>query len=109
AVYSDPDAGGAQSCYYRTYAQCMQTISGIGGYCINSPYYGHGPNQRPRRADRPHLGQRIHDRVGLVNGNVPSPPRPRALNSPPPGPTASGGPPPVPPPLRVPRALTKAF
>ena len=52
AVYEDPS--GAQSCYYRTYAQCAQTISGIGGYCINSPYYGHGPNQRPRRAYRPY-------------------------------------------------------
>jgi len=54
AVYSDPEAGGAQSCYYRTYAQCMQTISGIGGYCIASPYYGHGPPQRQRRAYRPY-------------------------------------------------------
>jgi hypothetical protein len=52
AVYADPDAGGAQSCYYTTYAQCMQTISGIGGYCIASPYYGHGPHQRPQRAYR---------------------------------------------------------
>jgi hypothetical protein len=54
AVYTGPPAGGAQSCYYRTYAQCMQTIRGIGGYCISSPYYGHGPNQRRQRAYRPY-------------------------------------------------------
>ena len=43
---------GALSCYYTSFAQCMQTISGIGGTCISSPYYGHRPNQRsPRRRD----------------------------------------------------------
>jgi Protein of unknown function (DUF3551) len=40
--------GGAQSCYFSTYRQCMETISGIGGYCIRSPYY-RGP--RARRPD----------------------------------------------------------
>jgi hypothetical protein len=39
------------SCYYRTYEQCRQTMSGIGGTCVQSPYYGHGPNQRSRRRD----------------------------------------------------------
>jgi Protein of unknown function (DUF3551) len=40
------------SCYYASYAQCMQTISGIGGYCIRSPYYGQGPRgDRYRRRD----------------------------------------------------------
>ncbi len=42
AVYTGRGAGGAMSCYYRSYAQCMQTMSGIGGYCIRSPYYGRG-------------------------------------------------------------------
>lgn len=36
------DRSGAQSCYFATYAQCMQTMSGIGGYCIRSPYYRGG-------------------------------------------------------------------
>ncbi len=36
------DRSGAQSCYYRTYEQCMATISGIGGSCIRSPYYRGG-------------------------------------------------------------------
>ena len=43
---------GAMSCYYTSYAQCMQTTSGIGGSCVQSPYYGHGPSQRPRRREQ---------------------------------------------------------
>jgi hypothetical protein len=33
--------GAATSCYFSSYQQCMTTISGIGGYCYQSPYY-HG-------------------------------------------------------------------
>ena len=53
AVYAGGSRGpgGAMSCYYRTYEQCRQTMSGIGGTCVQSPYYGHGPNQRSRRRD----------------------------------------------------------
>ena len=52
AVYSGRfGPGGAMSCYYRTYAQCRQTMEGIGGSCVQSPYYGHGPNQRSRRRE----------------------------------------------------------
>jgi hypothetical protein len=29
----------ATSCYFTSYQQCMTTISGIGGYCYQSPYY----------------------------------------------------------------------
>ena len=32
---------GATSCYYKSYEQCMTTLSGIGGYCYESPYYYH--------------------------------------------------------------------
>ena len=45
---SNQGAGGAQSCYYTSYAQCMASMSQL-GYCTESPYYGHGPNQQPRR------------------------------------------------------------
>jgi Protein of unknown function (DUF3551) len=31
--------GGSSSCYYTSYQQCMTTLSGIGGYCFESPYY----------------------------------------------------------------------
>jgi hypothetical protein len=49
AVYSGKRGG--MSCYFTSWAQCMQTISGIGGSCVQSPFYGHGPNQRPRRRE----------------------------------------------------------
>ncbi|HEU5276588.1 MAG TPA: DUF3551 domain-containing protein [Xanthobacteraceae bacterium] len=39
---------GAQSCYFRTYAECMATLEGIGGSCIRSPYF-HGPERGWRR------------------------------------------------------------
>jgi hypothetical protein len=32
---------GAESCSYNTYTQCMDTISGIGGYCYQNPAYGY--------------------------------------------------------------------
>jgi hypothetical protein len=50
---SNAGAGGAQACYYTSYAQCMATMRGL-GFCTESPYYGHGP-----RSDRP---QRRRDR-----------------------------------------------
>jgi Protein of unknown function (DUF3551) len=31
--------GDATSCYFTSYQQCMTTLSGIGGYCYQSPYY----------------------------------------------------------------------
>jgi hypothetical protein len=27
------------SCYFTSYQQCKTTLSGIGGYCYESPYY----------------------------------------------------------------------
>jgi hypothetical protein len=44
--------GGGSSCYYATYQQCMATVSGIGGYCFQSPYYrgpSNGETSRHRR------------------------------------------------------------
>jgi len=29
----------ALSCYYTSWEQCRTTMSGIGGYCVESPYY----------------------------------------------------------------------
>jgi Protein of unknown function (DUF3551) len=31
--------GAVTSCYFTSYQQCMTTLSGIGGYCYQSPYY----------------------------------------------------------------------
>ena len=52
ALYSGRDGPGATSCYYTSREQCMQTLSGIGGTCIRSPYYGHGPRSEQQRAPR---------------------------------------------------------
>jgi Protein of unknown function (DUF3551) len=38
---------GARSCYYTSYEQCMTTMFGIGGFCVQSPYY------HPRAAPPP--------------------------------------------------------
>jgi hypothetical protein len=38
----------ATSCYFTSYQQCMTTISGIGGYCYQSPYYHAPASVQPR-------------------------------------------------------------
>jgi hypothetical protein len=54
AIYGSRGGSGATSCYFATREQCLATLSGIGGSCIRSPYYGHGPGseRRPRRNHR---------------------------------------------------------
>jgi hypothetical protein len=47
---SNAGPGGAQACYYASYAQCMATMSGL-GYCTESPYY-RGPVRDDRRRRR---------------------------------------------------------
>jgi hypothetical protein len=47
-VYGGRVASGAQSCYYKSFSQCMATMSGIGGTCVRSPYY-RGPEARSER------------------------------------------------------------
>jgi hypothetical protein len=43
---------GSMTCYYTSYQQCMKTISGLGGFCFESPYY-HGLSAKTRpRASR---------------------------------------------------------
>jgi len=32
-------ASGTPSCYFDTREQCMETISGIGGLCVENQYY----------------------------------------------------------------------
>src|SRR6266404_6658053 len=41
AIYlGDSDRpGGAMSCYYTSWEQCRTTMFGIGGNCVESPYY----------------------------------------------------------------------
>ena len=47
------DSNSGTSCYFTSYQQCMTTLSGLGGYCFESPYY-HGPSAkaRPRTSRR---------------------------------------------------------
>jgi hypothetical protein len=39
AVYGGGRGTGARSCYYTSWQQCMTTISGVGGLCVQSPYF----------------------------------------------------------------------
>ena len=47
SISSGDAGGGARSCYYETLQQCMATLSGIGGNCVESPYYRAQPTQLP--------------------------------------------------------------
>jgi hypothetical protein len=46
AVYGG-DSGGASNCGFSTIAQCMATVSGIGGSCEPNPFYN--PPKTPVR------------------------------------------------------------
>jgi Protein of unknown function (DUF3551) len=51
AMYnSGAGPGGARSCYYDSYEQCMTTLFGIGGLCVQSPYYHPPSGLAPRTA-----------------------------------------------------------
>src|SRR6266446_5528661 len=51
AIYGD--MSGSQACYYSSYQQCMDTLRGIGGTCIRSPYYRGAVREVPRGERRP--------------------------------------------------------
>jgi hypothetical protein len=57
ADYSGERNGGGTNCGFVTRAQCMATISGIGGWCRQNGAYGRRADSRNandrRRADRP--------------------------------------------------------
>jgi len=56
AVYAGDDnqGGGAMSCYYTSWQQCMTTMFGIGGWCVESPYYHARSTQpQPRASVKP--------------------------------------------------------
>src|SRR6266478_10081524 len=48
AIYYTIDSNGTPSCSFDTRQQCMETISGIGGFCVENQYY-HGPTVHPPR------------------------------------------------------------
>jgi hypothetical protein len=46
--------GGARNCGFSTYAQCMATVSGVGGYCEQNAMYRPEYSGQPRRKARRH-------------------------------------------------------
>ncbi len=44
--YSSPSE--AHSCAFTSYAQCMATVSGIGGFCYRNPYLAYGQARTSR-------------------------------------------------------------
>jgi Protein of unknown function (DUF3551) len=47
----DNSGGGAMSCYYTSWQQCMTTLSGIGRNCVASPYYHVQPTPLPMQKE----------------------------------------------------------
>ena len=41
--------GGGTECLYYSYAQCMATVSGFGGFCFQNPEYGSQPRTTRER------------------------------------------------------------
>ena len=48
AVYTGDHGDSGTNCGFVTYKQCMDTISGVGGYCTPNQFYT-GPEARPRK------------------------------------------------------------
>ena len=49
AISGGKDAG-SMTCYYTSWEQCRTTMLGIGGNCVESPYYHAQPTQLPHRS-----------------------------------------------------------
>src|SRR5260370_32877361 len=56
------------SCYYTSWEQCKATMSGIGGLCVESPYYHPQPTQLPHRTL---VKPRQHRQDRTVRGSMP--------------------------------------
>src|SRR5258708_39844754 len=59
---SGGSAGGAMSCYFASWGQCMTTMSGVGGLCVASPYF-HGQATPLPRHSGVKLPHRRHTRT----------------------------------------------
>lgn len=51
AVYSGGMGGGGTNCGFSTIEQCRATVSGVGGFCQQNPFYT-GTMKRPARRHR---------------------------------------------------------
>src|SRR5215468_6970544 len=59
-------SGGAMSCYYSSWEQCRTSMFGIGGNCVESPYYHAQSTPLPGRAIvKPH--RRHHERTARLS------------------------------------------
>jgi hypothetical protein len=46
-------SNGGRNCGFSTYAQCMATVSGIGGFCERNPFYApRYPGTKRKRSKR---------------------------------------------------------
>jgi hypothetical protein len=52
ALYTGNGLGGASNCYFVTQAQCLATVSGVGGQCIPNPQNPPGAGMSPQRWPR---------------------------------------------------------
>jgi Protein of unknown function (DUF3551) len=43
------DGPGGESCMFETRQQCLNTIRGMGGFCVRNPWNWTGDEERPRR------------------------------------------------------------
>jgi hypothetical protein len=49
SIYGGSTWGGGQNCGFSTYRQCMENVSGIGGFCQRNPLY-QPPAKRSKRS-----------------------------------------------------------
>jgi hypothetical protein len=60
AIYYRMDAGGTPSCYFDSREQCMETISGVGGFCVENQYYHSAAVQLRPRVHVAKAHRRVH-------------------------------------------------
>lgn len=51
AAYGGGRSGGGRNCGFVSFAQCMETIHGMGGFCEPNLFYS-GPAERPAKHHR---------------------------------------------------------
>jgi Protein of unknown function (DUF3551) len=52
ALYAGGDDGGGINCYFVTLQQCQWAVSGVGGFCVPSPFANGRPVAAPAQTQR---------------------------------------------------------
>jgi hypothetical protein len=52
ADYAGTDGGGGTNCGFASRAQCLEALSGVGGWCYPNPYVRSQPAPRRERRGR---------------------------------------------------------